>query len=254
MAVELLTIPVSHYCEKARWALERARVPFVERASIQGLHYWDAWRRARTVFVPVLLANGETLCDSTAILHYADRAGGAPPLFPQSVDAARVAFWEERFDATLGVETRRWMYWICINSLPDADVLRFVAHGAPSWQRFVTRACLPLAKRYFRWRLRVTEAEVTAGLDAVRALFREVSDELADGRRYLVGEHFSAADLTFAALSSLVLLPPQYGVPMLTLEQLPPAARRTVSEFRDTVAGQYALRLYAEERHRLTGA
>ena len=47
------------------------------------------------MFVPVLLANGETLCDSTAILHYADRAGGAPPLFPQSVDAARVAFWEE---------------------------------------------------------------------------------------------------------------------------------------------------------------
>ena len=28
---ELVTIPISHYCEKARWALERAGVPYVER-------------------------------------------------------------------------------------------------------------------------------------------------------------------------------------------------------------------------------
>lgn len=26
MVAELLTIPVSHYCEKARWALDRAQV------------------------------------------------------------------------------------------------------------------------------------------------------------------------------------------------------------------------------------
>lgn len=248
MASELLTIPVSHYCEKARWALERARVPFVERPSIQLLHYLDAFWRARTPFVPVLLTSGETLRDSTEILHHVDRVGGAPPLFPGGADAERVAYWEDRFDLILGVEARRWMYWVCLGYVADDPLIRFVAHGVPAWQRVVTRVCLPLAKRYFRWRLQVTEEQVTAGLDQVRTLFREVSAELATGRRYLVGERFTAADLTFAALGSLVLLPSQYGVPMLQLDDLPSWAQATVHEFRETPAGRYALRLYAEER------
>lgn len=248
MASELLTIPVSHYCEKARWALERAQVPFVERPSIQLLHYWDAWWRARTLFVPVLLTPEETLRDSTAILHFVDRVSGALPLFPRDADAERVKYWEDRFDVVLGVEARRWMYWVCLGHVADDPLIRFVAHGVPAWQRVVTRALLPLAKRYFRWRLQVTEAQVTAGLDQVRSLFGEVSAELADGRQFLVGGRFTAADLTFAALGSLVLFPAQYGVPMLQLDDLPSWARATIHEFRDTAAGRYALRLYAQER------
>ena len=27
-APRLITIPISHYCEKARWALERAEIPY----------------------------------------------------------------------------------------------------------------------------------------------------------------------------------------------------------------------------------
>lgn len=29
----LLTIPISHYCEKARWALEHAGIPYREDAT-----------------------------------------------------------------------------------------------------------------------------------------------------------------------------------------------------------------------------
>jgi hypothetical protein len=34
----LYTIPFSHYCELARWSLQRANVPFVERPYLPGLH------------------------------------------------------------------------------------------------------------------------------------------------------------------------------------------------------------------------
>ena len=34
----LLTIPISHFCEKARWALDRAGVDYVERRHIQLVH------------------------------------------------------------------------------------------------------------------------------------------------------------------------------------------------------------------------
>ena len=49
------------------------------------------------------------------------------------------------------------------------------------------------------------------------AVWREfdfVAELLADGREHLCGERFGAADLTFAALSASVVVPPVYGVPL----------------------------------------
>ena len=41
----LVTIPISHYCEKARWALERAALDYREERHVQGVHQF-ASRRA----------------------------------------------------------------------------------------------------------------------------------------------------------------------------------------------------------------
>ncbi len=37
MSRRLLTIPISHYCEKARWALDRAGLDYVEERHVQGV-------------------------------------------------------------------------------------------------------------------------------------------------------------------------------------------------------------------------
>ena len=34
----LLTIPISHFCEKARWALERAGLAYREERHVQGVN------------------------------------------------------------------------------------------------------------------------------------------------------------------------------------------------------------------------
>ena len=34
----LITIPISHYCEKARWALDRAGVDYEEHPHLQLIH------------------------------------------------------------------------------------------------------------------------------------------------------------------------------------------------------------------------
>ena len=39
-----------------------------------------------------------------------------------------------------------------------------------------------------------------------------MAEMLADGRPFLLGDRFTAADLTFAALAAPVVLPPRYGV------------------------------------------
>ena len=68
----LITILISHYCEKARWALERAGLPWTERAHLQGWHYTPAMRAARSKTVPVLIHNGGMLSESADILHWVD--------------------------------------------------------------------------------------------------------------------------------------------------------------------------------------
>ena len=35
--LRLITIPISHYCEKARWALDRAALAFREERHVQGV-------------------------------------------------------------------------------------------------------------------------------------------------------------------------------------------------------------------------
>jgi glutathione S-transferase len=64
----LITIPISHFCEKARWALERTGVPYRERAHLQVLHRFAVRRAGGAGTAPVLIWDGRVLADSADIL------------------------------------------------------------------------------------------------------------------------------------------------------------------------------------------
>ena len=91
------------------------------------------------------------------------------------------------------------------------------------------------------------EAEVWRELDYAAGL-------LEDGRRYLCGERFSAADLTFAALCAPVLVPAMYGVALPQPEILDEPTAALVERARAHPAGAFALRVIAEYRHVTTGS
>ena len=82
----------------------------------------------------------------------------------------------------------------------------------------------------------------------MREIFEDVDER--EGRRYLVGDRFRAADLTFAALASPMLLPAGCGAAYPVLHEVPPAMREEVRGLRDPEAGRFVLRLYSEERVR----
>jgi glutathione S-transferase len=75
-----------------------------------------------------------------------------------------------------------------------------------------------------------------------------VESLLADGRPYLVGERFSAADLTFATLAAAVVLPDNYGVKPPALSNLPSSLAANIEVFRETIAGKFVLNLYSEHQ------
>ena len=144
----LITIPISHFCEKARWALDRAGVDYEERAHMQVLHV-VAVRRARSPgrTVPVLVCGDTVLSESADILAFADtRAPEARRLYPDDPQArGEIRALEQGFDARLGPEARRWMY----DNIRGERVLvkRYAPTGVPAWQRLALPvAYWPVAK------------------------------------------------------------------------------------------------------------
>lgn len=247
MPLRLVTIPMSHYCEKARWGLARAGLDFEEEGHVQVLHYLPLLRAHAGHTVPVLITPDGAIAESTEILRYADRAGRAPrPLFPADADA-EVTRWVDALDVTLGQDTRLAMYHAL---LPKREVA--IGHGCfgvPAWEARLLRLAYGGIGWALRRRFAINAQSAHAALGSVRRCFDAVGEALADGRRYLVGDQLTAADITFAALASPLLLPPEYGWPMPGLDDLPADYQALVREHRAHPAGRRALDLYETERH-----
>lgn len=248
MTARLITIPISHYCEKARWALDRAGVPYREEPHVQFAHIAAARRAGGGRTVPVLvLPGGTVLAESWAILRWADeRLPAERALYPPGPTGVQAAALETRFDGGLGPDGRLWMYQ---GTLPVVrDMAPWALAGTPPREQRVFAAAGGLLDPMIRRYLGVDDAGAAAALARVDAAFDEVAALLADGRPFLTGERFTAADLTFGALSSAVLMPEAYGSPLPPLEALPDAVAREARRLREHPAGRFAARLYAEER------
>jgi glutathione S-transferase len=246
--LRLVTIPISHYCEKARWALERARMPYREERHVQGIHRFAARRAGGGATVPVLVAPDGAIGESQEILTWIDeRTVPERRLFPEKPEARHeVECLCRRFDEELGPKGRRLMY---IHLLAHRKlVLRFNNAGVPAWEDRALRYGWPLIVRFVR-----RELDIRPGIevDDEAAVWREfdyAAELLADGRAYLCGERFGAADLTFAAMSASVVLPPVYGVPLPQPDLLPDHTAALVERAREHPAGCYALGLFAKHR------
>ncbi|MEO8064571.1 MAG: glutathione S-transferase family protein [Pseudomonadota bacterium] len=241
----LITIRLSHYCEKARWALDRASLPYREEPHVPLLSRFVA-RRAAGGTVPVLIDGDLRLTESTDILRHVDSLHPGM-LYPLEAGLrTEVESLESRFDQDLGTHVRRWAY---AHLLPEKALLRELwSRGVPKREALWMPLILPVARKLLRRAYKVTPAGAGRSGERIRAVFAEVDARLKDGRRFLAGDRFSAADMTFAALAAPAVFAPECRAVMPTLDQVPGAMRNDVMSLRATGAGQFALRLYATER------
>jgi glutathione S-transferase len=248
MMYRLITFRISHYCEKVRWALDRLGIPYIEECHLPLLH-WLKTRSLGGSSVPILVADAVVLKDSADILNYLDEI--APPdlkLYPNSPELQHeIEELEAQFNCLLGVAIRQFGYF---HVLPNQNLMQQVwCEGVPAWEKFLFPIVFPITRRKVYRGYHVNRESSLLANHQIQNIFEEIGDRLADGRKYLVGDRFSAADLTFACLSAPAILPPEYGGLLPEITQLPDEMAKVVRDLRETVAGKYVLRLYREERH-----
>jgi glutathione S-transferase len=246
--LRLITIPISHYCEKARWALDRAGLAYREERHVQGIHRVAARRAGGGQTVPVLVTPDGTLGESEEIVSWVDRQlepdQRLVPAEPE--EREEVLRLSRRFDGDLGVRGRRLMY---IHMLPARRLaLRFNNQGVPRWEDRTLRAGWRLMSGFV-----AKELEIEPGIEVEdeRIVWRELdfaADQLSQNGPHLCGDRFSAADLTFAALMAPMIVPPLYGVTLPQPEVMPPATAALVRRAREHPAGAYALMLFDRYR------
>jgi glutathione S-transferase len=247
----LVTIPISHYCEKARWALDRAGVGYEERRHLPALHRVAVRRAGGGLTAPVLVCpEGEVLRESADIVVWADaRATQSAAHVDLSAEARALA---DDYDERLGPATRLWVYHQMFDH-PDL-VQDAMTDGVPGWQREAFRVGNKALGKVIARVLVINDETAVEAERTFREIFGSVDALLADGRPYLAGERFSIADLTFAALAAPLIAPPNYGVRLPAVDDLPPGMVGVVREHRETRAGRHALRMFEEERGRAVGA
>ncbi len=248
-----ITIAFSHYCEKVRWALDRLAVPYREESHLPILHRRASRGIGGGNTVPVLKIDGKILSDSTDILKEIDRrAPEGARLYPSAPELRRECeALEEQFDEKLGPATRRLVYF---HLLPHRSLLmKLIQASGPGWQVAIVRTMFPVVRTIMQKGMNITPETSARSSARIDEIFKQVGERLSDGRRYLIGDTFTAADLTFAALAAPVVYPAAYGFPMPPLEEVPVALREIIETLRATPAGRFALRLYEEERGRVVG-
>jgi glutathione S-transferase len=244
--LRFITVSFSHFCEKARWALDRANLAYREESHVPFFSWPVTLGAGGGRTVPVLVAPGRVLADSTEILRWIDGASHAPPLFPPGDQ--EVAAWEDDFDRHLGPAARRLIYFHVLGR--PALGRKLLGSAGGRWQKRVAAPLYPLLSRMIQLGLRVTPESAARSARVVEDTFTRVAARLADGRRYLVGDRLTAADLSFAALATPVLAPAELAEYLPDPSDLPDEVLALLERHRASPAGSFGLRLYAEERAR----
>lgn len=253
--LRLHTITFSHYAEKARWCLDRLGVPYDEVPNVGVLGVLLTGRTVPWLEVPPGLTR---VSGSSRILRYlwgehAGRLPGDRTWFLEPTPAALEL--EAAFDQRLGNDVRVWLY---DHLLRDTN-LSYRSWGSeesviPRWQRALLQVLRPALAFAVRRMLGVTPARAARALQRTRETFDQVDRLLADGRPYLTGATLTFADIAFASLGALAVLPPEYpgnrlrGRRIALADIADPLWRAQVEELRARPAGQFILRLYRDER------
>jgi len=237
--ITLYQFPSSHYNEKARWALDRKRVPHERVSLMPGPHAPRMKRLTGRTQTPVLVDGDEVIAGSAEILAHLERRFPDPPLLPADPALrARALEIAKRFDDEVGPAVRLAKFFEVLS----ADyVIRTFCAAKPPLVRAAYRAAFPVVSRVMKRSMQIDAEHVAPALERTREALDFVAKEGA-ATGCLVGDAFTIADLTAAALL----------MPALDVGEQPPPAtdaeRAWLARWSDHPGAAWVREIY--RRHR----
>lgn len=242
-------LEISHYNEKARWALDYKGVAHVRRAVTPALQEFTARRLRAGRTVPVLQMNGRTIGDSTKIIEEIERRWPEPPLYPADPEErSRALDLEDHFDEQCGHDLRRVLF---NDNLAEPEKFLAMVYGADHPRFGLLETLGPLFCQVVKRRFRIRPETVEESREKVRAAFDKLEADVGPSG-YLVGESFTVADLTAASILGLIVVPPEFPYIKVHPDERTAQFRRFRDSLKDRPGFNWVEDMYA--RHRGTSA
>lgn len=237
----LVSIAPSHYCEKTRWSLELAEIPFTEQIHVPFFHVSAVKKVGGTRSTPVLKTDSALLDDSTLITQWiAEQPNIAwSPFGHTENEKERSQHWEHELGRKLGVLTRLVAYH---HLLPAKQQIQNCMQRAPHTEQQWFGWGYPIFAWMMRRGMNINAKSAQQATKSIWKIFEDIEQNVTG--EYLVGNQLTIADLTLAALSAPLILPAKYGAPLPSLEDIPVSAKDLCLKLRAHPTGQRVLRLY----------
>lgn len=242
----LYVFAISHYCEKARWALEYCGVDFKLRCIAPGIHTRLQKKYGlESSSLPLLVAGGEVVHGSAAIVDWAEKhAANGKTLTPRGHEADCRAI-EGRLDDIAGVHTRRYFYCEALLEYPE-KVKPVFLEGIPLVERLLLHVMWPRITPIMAKRMDLGRKQREESRDIVDDELSWLESLLGGGRPFLVGDQFTRADLTAAAL--FARLSGTADHPRATEAFVPPLMAAEQQAWMERPALVWVRKTYAEHR------
>ena len=242
--MKLYQFPVSHYCEKARWALDYKGVSYQEINLPPGLHGFVIKRKAPVTTVPLLCVNDQAIQGSDQIIDYLDRTFSARPLgFSDESQQEEAQELEKFLDEEVGTLLRSLAYNILFQH--PKSLIALWSHKGPFYAKGWLTLALPFLKTVLRREYKTDSSDLQDNREKFESVLNRL-DGLYEQKSFLVGERFSRVDLTAAALLAPLLFPREHPYPPPIA--MPAAYQSFCNEHRDRQVVRRVTELYRDYR------
>jgi len=244
--MKLYQFALSHYCEKVRWALDYKGLSYERIHLVPGPHLLTIKKMAPQTSVPVLMDQGKIIQDSTKILDYLDAQYPQKSLRPSDACLNKEAIeLEEYFDQEIGVQLRRFFYFYLLQD--RALVVSLLLHKAPTSGKYLYAVLFPLVRTMMKKNMRIDAPHAEKSRRLLEKALEGLSKSVV-GKKFLLGDCLSRADITAASLLAPLCTPPEHEFPWPTISQMPQALQEFRKAHESDPFFNWVLDLYREQR------
>jgi glutathione S-transferase len=236
----LYVFAISHYCEKARWALDNHGIDYELRYMAPGEHAEVARKLgAPKSSVPYLAVDGHVIQGSASIIDWAEKEAGTPP---GSQACGEI---ERRIDDVAGVHVRRYYYSEALVEHPST-VRPIFTRDLSFARKLMVRLAFGKIRNIMMARMDLGARQGEESKQWLLAELDWIDGLLADGRTYLADDTFSRADIAVASILAPLAQPPEH--PVYHRLELPPRVASDVARWEQRPFMKWVRQIYTTHR------